>query len=293
VTLTWNNTAVNADYLLVERALDSGFTTGLVQASLASNTTSYSDTTAATGVIYYYRITAVNTILGCCRSSAASGCVIGLVVPATPTCLAASVYVSQATANTANTAAKVELTWINGGTNQTGLTLLRATDANFTANVTTINPSNSANSYTDTDVTAGTTYYYKMLASNGSACSAYSTAITVAVSSANAPASFAATPGNLSGIQASVILSWTISANPTLSWTLQRSTDPLFQTGVTEHPTTGLIGKPITAASRNTTENSVNGIASKTTYYYRLRATYSNGTSSAWLKSTPTAITTK
>jgi fibronectin type 3 domain-containing protein len=275
---------VNADYLLVERAQDSAFTSGLVQASLASTATSYSDTAAATGVTYYYRVAAVNTILGRSNSSTVSGLVVGLTLPTTPTGLAASVYVSQVTASTANTAARVELTWANGLIAQTGLTLQRATDAGFTANVTTINPSSSATSYTDTPVTAGTTYYYRILASNGDGSSAYSTAITVAVPSANAPATFTASAGGGTGLLATVNLAWTISAAPTATWTVQRSADPTFQTGVTTS------NPAITA--RAATQSVLNGIASKTTYYFRIRANYTGGISSAWLKSNPVSVTT-
>lgn len=286
VTLTWNNTAVNADSLLVERAQDNGFATGLVQTSLASTATSYSDTAAATGVTYYYRVAAVNTILGRNNSSTVSGFVVGLPLPTTPTGLAASVYVSPVTASTANTAARVELTWTNGLIAQTGLTLQRATDAGFTANVTTINPSSSATSYTDTPVTAGTTYYYRILATNGAGSSAYSSAITVAVPSANATATFTATPGRTAVINTvQVALAWTISANSTAGYTIQRSTDPTFKTGVTS--TTVANG-----ATKTNTDTPLNGLAGRTSYYYRIRANYTGGISSAWLKANPSPVTT-
>ena len=292
VTLSWVNTAANADSLLLERATDSLFTANLFQVPLANSATTYSDTTALVGVTYYYRVAAVNNILGRSNSGTVSGFVVSLLPPTTPTGLAALVYVSQVTASTANTAAKVELTWTNGLAGQTGLALQRATDAAFTANVTTFNPTSSATSFTDSPVTAGTTYYYRIQASNAAGSSANSTAVTVAVPSANAPATFTATAGTGTGLLASVNLVWTISAAPTANWTLQRSTDPTFQTGVTTHPTTGVLGNPIAINSRNTTEGVLNTIASKTTYYFRIRANYSNGTSSAWLKSNPVSVTT-
>jgi fibronectin type 3 domain-containing protein len=284
VTLSWVNTAANADSLLLERATDSLFTANLFQVPLANSATTYSDTTALVGVTYYYRVAAVNNILGRSNSGTVSGFVVSLLPPTTPTGLAASLYVSQVTASTANTAAKVELTWTNGLAGQTGLALQRATDAAFTANVTTFNPTSSATSFTDSPVTAGTTYYYRIQASNAAGSSANSTAITVAVPSANAPATFTATAGTGSGLLASVNLAWNISAAPTTTWTVQRSTDPTFQTGVTAS------APAITA--RTALQGVLNGVASRTTYYFRIRANYSNGTSSAWLKSNPVSVTT-
>jgi titin len=284
VTLSWVNTAANANSLLLERATDSLFTANMFQVPLANSATTYSDTTALVGVTYYYRVAAVNNILGRSNSGTVSGFVASLLPPTTPTGLAASVYVSQVTASTANTAARVELTWANGLAGQTGLTLLRGTNNAFTGATNSFTPSNTSTNYSDTSVTIGATYYYAIRASNAAGSSAYSTAITSAVPSANAPATFTATAGTGTGLFASVNLAWSISAAPTATWTVQRSTDPTFQTGVTAS------APAITA--RTATQTAWNGVASRTTYYFRIRANYSNGTSSAWLKSNPVSVTT-
>lgn len=63
VTVTWQQPAdggIASDYR-VERADDTAFTTGLASFDLGTAATSYSDTTAAAGATYYYRIVASNT----------------------------------------------------------------------------------------------------------------------------------------------------------------------------------------------------------------------------------------
>jgi LmbE family N-acetylglucosaminyl deacetylase len=61
---------------------------------------------------------------------------------------------------------RVNLNWVNNtpASLMTGLTMQRATNAAFTANVTTSSLSPTSSSYSDTTVVAGTTYYYRVRA---------------------------------------------------------------------------------------------------------------------------------
>ncbi len=60
----------------------------------------------------------------------------------------------------------IRLNWQNNALSVTDLTIQRATDSAFTANLVTINPAVTATTYTDTTATRGTTYYYRLVASN-------------------------------------------------------------------------------------------------------------------------------
>ena len=95
--------------------------------------------------------------------------------------------------------------------NQTGFQVQRATNASFTNNVTLLTTT-AANawSYNDATAAAGTTYYYRVLATNAIGNSAYCTA-------ASAKTYAAATP---SALAASVISSTHVN----LSWTAPSGT---------------------------------------------------------------------
>ena len=70
----------------------------------------------------------------------------------------------------------VTLAWVNNATNPaaTDFVVQRATDAAFTANVTSFTVSGPATAYTDTAVTSGTTYYYRVRAENAISYSVWS-----------------------------------------------------------------------------------------------------------------------
>jgi len=61
---------------------------------------------------------------------------------------------------------EVNLSWTLTSINQTGFTGQRATDAAFSLNVQTAQLAKTATSFNDTGLTAGTTYYYRLMASN-------------------------------------------------------------------------------------------------------------------------------
>ena len=76
---------------------------------------------------------------------------------------------------------QVTLTWTDNWTNPAATDNLieRATDAAFTQNVTTISIDPAATTYSDTAVTGGTTYYYRVRAENDVSFSAWSVAAPV------------------------------------------------------------------------------------------------------------------
>jgi fibronectin type 3 domain-containing protein len=67
---------------------------------------------------------------------------------------------------TAASGTQVNLTWTNNATNQTGFHIDRATDIGFTQNLVTQTAGASATSFVDGGLTPGTTYYYRVRATN-------------------------------------------------------------------------------------------------------------------------------
>jgi len=61
--LNWTNNALNATSLKVQRARNTGFTTGLTEFAIANPAiTTYTDTTTSAATTYYYRVLASNTV---------------------------------------------------------------------------------------------------------------------------------------------------------------------------------------------------------------------------------------
>ncbi|HEX3148174.1 MAG TPA: glycoside hydrolase family 44 protein [Gemmataceae bacterium] len=60
INLTWTDNSSDETGFIVDRALDSGFTSGLTTANVAANTTSYHATGLAAGTTYWFRVRAAN-----------------------------------------------------------------------------------------------------------------------------------------------------------------------------------------------------------------------------------------
>ncbi len=60
----------------------------------------------------------------------------------------------------------IRLNWQNNALTATNLTIQRATNSAFTANLVTFQPAVTATTYTDSTAASGTTYYYRLIASN-------------------------------------------------------------------------------------------------------------------------------
>jgi FtsP/CotA-like multicopper oxidase with cupredoxin domain len=60
----------------------------------------------------------------------------------------------------------VNLSWVDNSISETGFAIQRATDANFTANLTTFTVGQNVVKYNDTSITSGVRYYYRVQAVN-------------------------------------------------------------------------------------------------------------------------------
>jgi fibronectin type 3 domain-containing protein len=155
VALTWNASSGATSYN-VKRATVSGgpYTT------IASPTgTSYTDTTAVNGTTYYYVVTAVNAAGESGNSNEASA--TPQAAPAAPTGLTA----------TAASSSQIDLSW-TASAGATSYNVKRATVSG--GPYTTIATGVTGTSYSNTGLSAGTTYYYVVSAVNAGGESANS-----------------------------------------------------------------------------------------------------------------------
>jgi parallel beta-helix repeat protein len=124
-------------------------------------------------------------------------------VPMAPTSVTASVYNGT-----------IQLGW-NASSGATGYNVKRATVSG--GSFTTIASGSPSTLYADSTVTAGSTYYYKIVAVNGDGSSPDSTEVSI-TASVSAPTGLSAT-----GSSGSAALSWTASTGAT-SYNVKRST---------------------------------------------------------------------
>jgi uncharacterized protein YccT (UPF0319 family) len=165
VNLSWADNSNNETGFHIQRATDSGFTSGLTTLTVGANVTTYADTSAVASTVYYYRVTAYNSA-GDSASSGASATTPAppVTIPAAPTGLTA----------TAASATLVNLAWTDNSNNETGFHIQRATDSDFTSGLTTFTVGANVTTYADTSVVASTIYYYRVTAYNSAGNSASS-----------------------------------------------------------------------------------------------------------------------
>jgi fibronectin type 3 domain-containing protein len=156
VNLTWDAPSDNGGLLItnyrIHRALVSGSETFLVE---IGNVTIYEDTGLTNGQKYFYEVSAVNPVGEGPKSNEVFG--IPATIPGAPTDLAAE-----------RGNGEVSLTWTvpsdNGGSQITNFTVYRGT----TSGGETLLAVFGMNwRYTDTGLTNGVTYFYKVTATNG------------------------------------------------------------------------------------------------------------------------------
>ena len=271
LALTWTDNSSNESGFKVERGTSvSGPFTQI--ATTATNVATYTDTGLAASTAYFYQVRATNSAGDSAYTAVASATTISVVaLPAAPSNLAAS----------AASATSVSLLWTDNSTNETGFKVERSSSATGPFSQIAITTANVA-SYNDTGLSASTTYYYQVRATNSAGDSAYT-----AVASATTPASVTV-PAAPTGLVAtatattSIGLTWTDNSNNETGFKIERSTSA-----------TGTFSL-IATNSANITNYSDTGLSAGTAYYYRVRSTNSAGDSAntaVATATTPAAVT--
>ncbi len=245
VNLTWVDNSSNETGYQIERSLTTatGFST---INTTAANTNSFSDTGLSTGVLYYYRVKAVNT--GSSSYSLEASAMAQIIAP------------TSLVATTVSTV-QINLTWIDNSSNEGGFAVERSlTSGSGFTNVTNL-PANTV-SYSNTSNTPGTQYFYRIKAINGPGSSAY-TAEANATAALSTPTALAATVVSSAGIN----LSWTDNSANETGYQVERSL------------TTGTGFSTIASIAVNSNSYSDTGLSNTTKYYYRIKAFNATGAS--------------
>ena len=208
-------------------------------------TTSYTNTGLTAGTTYYYKVSAYNSAGESAQSSSVSAKPES--IPATPTGVSAS----------AESSTSIKVSW-SSVIGATGYKVYRSTSSSGTyssvGDVTTT-------SYTNTGLTAGTTYYYKVSAYNSAGESAQSSSVSAK------PESIPSTP---TGVWAEVASSSSIQ----VGWSSVTGA-----TGYKVYRSTSSSGTYSKVGDATTTSYTDTGLTANTTYYYKVSATNSAGES--------------
>lgn len=260
IIASWNPLTSATGYRL-DVATNPGFTTfvtGFNDKDM-NNITTISITGLTANTTYYYRIKAYNTG----GTSPVSGTITTTTLPNPPepaiANLASNIVQSSFTAN-----------W-NPSITATGYRLDVATNIGFTTFVTGYNDTNVSNVTTISinGLTENKTYFYRVRAYNTGGTSSNSNTISLATLP-NPPIVPIANPAT-NVVQNSFIADWSPSPTAT-GYRLDVATNPGFTTFVT-----GFSDKDM----NNVTTISITGLIQNTTYYYRVKAYNTGGTSAS------------
>ncbi len=159
------------------------------------------------------------------------------------------------------TAAAIALTWTDNATNETGYVVDRSSDGvNYTTLATT---SANVSSYTDSGLSLGALYHYRVKAFNGGGSTYYATTSATTANVPAAPSALSATPGTFS---VAVSVTWTDNSSNETGFKIERSTD-------------GVNFSEINTTAANATSYDDSSVSPVTTYYYKVRATNALGNS--------------
>ena len=169
INLTWTDSDDTEQGFKIERCTGAGCSDFAQIATVGANVTSYSNTGLTASTSYSYRVRAYNAAGDSGYSNTATAVTQAApALPAAPSNLAA----------TAVSKSQINLTWTDNATNETGFHIERckgSTCTNF-AQIATVGA--NVTSYSNTGLTANTTYRYRVCAYNASGKSGYSNIAT-------------------------------------------------------------------------------------------------------------------
>jgi hypothetical protein len=168
INLTWTDSDIETGFK-IERCTGAGCSDFAQIATVSANVTSYSNTGLTGSTSYSYRVRAYNIAGDSDYSNTTSAVTLAApALPAAPTNLSAAVI----------SKSQINLTWTDNSGNETGFRIERckgATCTNF-ALIATVGA--NVTSYSNTKLTANTTYRYRVYAYTASGNSAYSNIVS-------------------------------------------------------------------------------------------------------------------
>jgi hypothetical protein len=258
IDLTWEDSDTETGFK-IERCTGAGCSDFAQIDTVGANVTSYSNTGLAAATSYTYRMRAYNTAGDSDYSNTASAETPSPPTPpAAPTGLTASAVSSS----------QINLTWTDSDNTEQGFKIERCTGAGCSdfAQIATVDA--NVTGYTNTGLSAATSYSYRVRAYNATGDSDYSLAASAVTQAA--PATPAA-PTNLTATSFSksqINLSWTDNADNESGFYIERCKGA-----------TCTNFSPIETVGANVTTYSNTGLSSNTSYRYRVWAYNASGNS--------------
>ena len=250
VTLAWSSPASNGGSAVtgykVYRGTSSGGETLL---TALGNVTTFTDSGLTNGTTYYYKVSAVNSVGESVASNELSAKpAAGATVPGAPT-------LNSATPGNGTVALAWSAPASNGGSTITGYRIYRGTTSGGETPLTTLA---NVTSWTDTGLSNGTTYYYKVSALNS---------VGEGVASNEMPAKPATVPGAplITGLSNGL-------GGETLSWSAPTSNGGSPVTGYKIYRGTTSGGESLLTTLGNVTSWTDPAVTNGSTYYYEVTA---------------------
>jgi alpha-tubulin suppressor-like RCC1 family protein len=244
INLSWRDNSIELGFKIERKTTITG--TWETITTVTSNVTSYPDTGLSIGVTYYYRVISYNTYGNSFYSNEAN---------ATPTIVAPSNLIL-----TVVSSSQINLSWRDNSSEETSFKIERSYGGPGSyIQIDTIGPNNTL--YSDTTVTPGNTYYYRIRVYNDLGNSLYSNEAGISLSVPPPPLLLNLTVVSFTQIN----LSWADYSNNETGFIIERSI--ITNTNYAPHATVGA----------NVISYSDTTITPSNTYYYRIRAYNSLG----------------
>jgi len=252
IDLTWTDNAIDETSYVVERSISNNQNFSEL-ATLAANVSSYSDLTTEGGLMYFYRVKALNNgVSSSFSNESASTTPVSL--PIAPSSLETESKSSE----------HVKIKWIDNSNTETSFTIERSVN-NGSTYVVVANYPMDATSYVDVDVIPETIYFYRVKAANAQGESGYSNELEEIV-----PIALPAKASNFTATAISateIMLAWDDNATDETGYKISRSLED--ENNFVE----------IMSLTANSVTYTDSGLATNTKYVYHIVAVNSAGDS--------------